>query len=281
MSNVSEGPGVPRFDSTPIAVFTALAWESAAVRAVLRRVKREGEWVWRGSTGRQEVVIITGGIGPRRTRQALERCADLPLSAVLSIGCAGALVPDLTTGQLILAPDVRMWSPEAETRLDRFPVDPTLLVHTRTAASQAAVPIAEGSLFTSARVLFTPEDKAEQGKMTGAIAVEMESGVHASFAAARGLPFLVLRVILDPVGMALPVIKGLTTPEGDIRPVKTVTHVITHPHHLPMLLELKRARATAAQAITKLCHVLFPLLEKGEGLESQGNAGVYPSTRRS
>jgi len=118
-------------------------------------------------------------------------------------------------------------------------------------------------LFTSARVLFTPEDKAEQGRATGAIAVEMESGVHAAFAASRGLPFLVLRVILDPAGMALPMIKGLITPEGGIRPFKAVTHVISHPYHLPFLLELKRARATAAQALTRLCHALFPLLEGG------------------
>ena len=56
----------------PIGVFTALAWESAAVRSVLRQVRREGAGVWRGSTGRHDVVIVTGGIGPRRTRQTVE-----------------------------------------------------------------------------------------------------------------------------------------------------------------------------------------------------------------
>jgi adenosylhomocysteine nucleosidase len=260
MSNVSSDPVIPGSDSAPIVVFTALAWESAAVRAVLRQVKREAEWVWRGSTGKREVMVVTGGIGPRRTRQTLEQFSDVPFAAVLSVGCAGALIPGLATGQLILAPDVRMLSTEA--RLDRFPVDPDLLVHARTAASQVAVPIAEGPLFTSARVLLTPEDKAQQGEATGAIAVEMESGVHASFASARGLPFLVLRVILDPVGMALPVIKSLTTPKGAVRPLKAVTHVVTHPHHLPALLALERSRAVAAQALSRLCHALFPLLER-------------------
>jgi hypothetical protein len=110
-------------------------------------------------------------------------------------------------------------------------------------------------------VLFTPEDKARQGEATGAIAVEMESGVHASFATARGLPFLVLRVILDPVGMALPVLKGFMTPEGGVRPFKAISHVVTHPHHLPTLLALKRSRAVAAQTLSKLCRALFPLLD--------------------
>jgi len=258
MSNVLSDLVAPGSNSAPIVVFTALAWESAAVRAVLRQVKRETEGVWHGSTGKRAVVVVTGGIGPRRTRRTLERFSDVPLAAVLSVGCAGALVPGLATGQLILAPEVRMLS--AEARLDRFPTDLDLFAHARAAASQAAVPSVEGALFTSARVLFTPEDKAEQGKMTGAIAVEMESGVHAAFAAARGLPFLALRVILDPVSMALPALKGLMTPEGEIRLFRTVPYVISHPHHLPFFLELNRARAIAARAISNLCHALFPLL---------------------
>jgi nucleoside phosphorylase len=249
-------------DSAPIAVFTALAWESAAVRAALRQVKREEERVWRGSINKREVVVITGGIGPRRTQQTLEHFAQHPFAAFLSVGCAGALVSGLTTGQLILAPEVCMWSPQVEAQLDRFRMDAKLFNHACTAASLAMIPHAEGSLFTSAKVLHTPEDKAEQGRVTGAIAVEMESAVHAAFAAARSLPFLVLRVILDPAGMAIPVVKGLMTPEGKVRPLKAVTHMLTHPQHLSPLLELKRARATTAQAITRLCRALFPLLEK-------------------
>jgi len=262
MSKNARDPGIRSSDSAPIAVFTALAWESAAVRAALRQVKREEERVWSGSVSRREVVVITGGIGPRRTQQTLEKFAQRPFAALLSVGCAGALVSGLTTGQLILAPDVRMWSAHAEAQLDQFPTDAKLFSHARTAASLAMVPHAEGPLFTSAKVLYTPEDKAEQGRVTGAIAVEMESAVHAAFAAAHGLPFLILRVILDPAGMAIPVIKGLMTPEGNVRPLKAVTHMLTHPHHLSSLLELNRARATAAQAITRLCRALFPLLEK-------------------
>jgi nucleoside phosphorylase len=249
-------------DPAPIAVFTALAWESAAVRAALRRVKREEEGVWRGSVNRREVVVITGGIGPRRTQQTLEKFAQRPFATLLSVGCAGALVPGLTTGQLILAPEVRRWSVRTKAQLDQFPMDAKLFSHARIAASLAMVPHAEGPLFTSANVLYTPKDKAEQGRVTGAIAVEMESAVHAAFAAARGLPFLVLRVILDPAGMAIPVMKGLMTPEGKIHPLKAAAHMLTHPHHLSSLLELNRARATAAQAITRLCRALFPLLEK-------------------
>jgi adenosylhomocysteine nucleosidase len=255
----------PMRNSAPIAIFTALAWESAAVRSVLRQVRREQERVWHGVAGNREVMVVTGGIGPRRTQRTVDQFIAMPFSAIFSIGCAGALVPGLTTGQLVLAPAVSMHelnedSGFDETRLQRFPVDPQLLSYTRTAAAKAGVPTADGSLFTSPKVLFTPEEKAQRGRETGAIAVEMESGVHAAFAAQRGLPFLVLRVILDGVDMRLPMVKGLTTPDGDVRAFKAAMHVVTHPHHLPALLALKRSRAAAAHALVRLCSALFALL---------------------
>ena len=128
------------------------------------------------------------------------------------------------------------------------------------------MPTADGSLFTSPKILFTPEEKAQRGQETGAIAVEMESGVHAAFAAKHRFTFLVLRVILDGVDMRLPMVKGLTTPDGDVRALKAAMHVAALPHHLPALLALKRSRAAAAHALARLCSALFALLPAG-GIE--------------
>jgi adenosylhomocysteine nucleosidase len=247
-------------NAAPVVIFTALAWESAAVGAVLQHVQQEEKRVWRGFAGKREILIVTGGIGPRRTRQTVERFVDVPFSAVLSLGCAGALIPGLVGGQLVRAPDVCMPDSLDEARLNRYPGDPQLLSHARAAALTAGVRVADGSLFTSSKVLFTPEEKARHGRETGAIAVEMESGVHAAFAAGRALPFLALRVILDGVDMRLPAIKGLTTPEGEVRALRVAMHVATHPHHLPALLALRQAQIVAGDALRRLCHALFPLL---------------------
>jgi uridine phosphorylase len=187
----------------------------------------------------------------------MERFAATPLAAVLSVGCAGALIPGLTTGQLVLAPDIRLQPTKEDERLELLTVDEALLTQTHAAATRGKIAVAHGPLFTSPKVLFTPEEKAAQGKRTGAIAVEMESGVHAAFAAERGLPFLVLRVILDGVDMTIPAVAGLTTPEGEVRPLRAAAYVATHPHHLPALLAIKRARAAAAQTISRLCRELF------------------------
>jgi len=254
---------MPHTPTLPLAVFTALSWESAAVRAALRQVRREDTHMSRGMAGKQEVVVITGGIGPRRTQQVVERFLHTPFSALLSVGCAGALQPDLRSGQLVLAPDIRMFAADSESQLDCFPVHPDLLAQAQSVARQASIPVAQGPLFTSRRALLSMEEKEQQGARTEAIAVEMESGVHAAFAQTRQLPFLALRVILDPVGMSLPAIKGLTTQEGDVRPLKALSYVVTQPRALPILLELRRVRALAAQTITTLCRTLLPILDIG------------------
>ena len=247
-------------DTLPLAVFTALSWESDAVLVALRQLRREDKRVWRGRAGQHEVVVMTGGVGPYRTRLALERFWDTPLLAVVSVGCAGALRTELVSGQLVLAPEVRMSTVGSPSQLDRFATHPGLLGQARAEAARADIAVVDGPLLSSPRALLSSQEKAGHGRHTGAVAVEMESGAHAAFAQARALPFLPLRVILDPLGMSLPAVAGLTTPEGDIRPLKAASRLLTHPGSLPGLLALGRVRATVARTITRLCRTLLPAL---------------------
>jgi adenosylhomocysteine nucleosidase len=246
--------------TAPIGVFTALAWESAAVRAQLRQVKREGKGVWRAQAGHRAVQVITGGIGLRQTQETLKQFADTPFSAVISVGCAGALIPELHPGQLILAPGVLMQSLREQNQVKRLLIDEKLLSLTRLVAAHAAIPVAEGWLFTSETALVTSAEKLQQGRELDAIAVEMESGAHAAFAQAHGLPFLALRVILDSVNMELPAVSRLLTPEGDIRPLRTATYVATHLSQLSRFLALKRSQTVVARTLRRLCAALFPFL---------------------
>ncbi len=207
------------------------------------------------------MLIVTGGIGPRRARQTVKAFTDMPLSAVLSIGCAGALIPGLTAGQLVLAPALRMDTEKPEGQLDTFGVDSCLLGAARDAAQRAGVETIEGGIVTSPRVLLTRQEKEKRGRETNCIAVEMESGVHAAFAVERTLPFLVLRVILDSVDMAIPPMKGVTTAEGKIRLSKAMAHIATHPQHLPFFIRLQQCRKRTAETISRVCRTFFPRLD--------------------
>lgn len=239
----------------PALVLTAMAWEAAAVRAALEQVQLEREGVWRGRCRGREVVLVRGGMGPRRAEHAVDEFIDTPLAAVYSVGCAGALVPGLTAGQLILAPAVRMF--DGAGRLITFKADTRLLSDTRTAARQARVATTDGAVFTSPRVLPTPEKKRACAVRTECVAGEMESGVHARFAADRGLPFAVVRVILDPLDMVIPAMRGVVRPDGGIRPVAAFRHLALHPGQIGSLVRLQRCRKQAADTISRLCREIL------------------------
>jgi hypothetical protein len=147
-----------------------------------------------------------------------------------------------------------------QSAVQSFPVNMDLLRVAKAAAVQAGLFTVEGPLFTSARILFTPQEKEQCGQETGAVAVEMESGVHAAFARRLGLPFLVLRVILDPVDMTIPEIRGLTTPEGEVRSLRAVTHLLAHPQHLSALWRLKSSRTRAGTTLRQLFASFFSSL---------------------
>ncbi len=239
----------------PTLVLTAMAWEAAAVRAALEQVQPEREGVWRGRCRGREVVLVRGGMGPRRAEHAVDEFIDTPLAAVYSVGCAGALVPGLTAGQLVLAPAVRMF--DGAGRLTTFKADPRLLSDTQIAARQTRVAATDGAVFTSPRVLPTPEKKRACAVRTECVAVEMESGVHARFAADRKLPFAVVRVILDSLDMVIPAMRGVVRPDGGIRPVAAFRHLAVHPWQIGSLVRLQRCRKQAADTISRLCREIL------------------------
>lgn len=239
----------------PTLVLTAMAWEADAVRTVLEQVQLEREGVWRGRCRGREIVLVRGGMGPRRAEHAVDEFMDTPLAAVYSVGCAGALLPELAAGQLVLAPAVRMF--DGAGRLTTFEADARLLSDTRSAARQAHVATTDGAVFTSPRVLPTPEKKRACAVRTECVAVEMESGVHARFAAGRGLPFAVVRVILDSLDMVIPDLRGVVRPDGGIRPISAFGHLAAHPGQIGALLRLQRCRKRAADTISRLCREIF------------------------
>src|SRR5712691_4103819 len=88
------------------AIITACAHEAALVRRRLR-VQRctsgAAGVLWQGSLHGQEVVLLQCGMGPERAAQAVLWLGQhYRLTGILSVGFAGALQADLTTGDALL-----------------------------------------------------------------------------------------------------------------------------------------------------------------------------------
>ena len=157
------------------------------LRAVARAMgARVHAGLARGRLGGREVAAVAVGLGgdPRAAIRA-----EHP-ALVVSCGFAGALSPSLRAGDLVVATAVRAAGGE---RLHA----PDLPV------ARAFPEAVRGEIACAERVLATPEEKRALGT-GGAVAVDLESAQVARAAVEAGVPWLVLRAIVDDARTSLP-----------------------------------------------------------------------------
>lgn len=114
---------------------------------------------------------------------------------LLSTGFCGGLRPDLRAGDLVLADVIRY-------RGEEIFVSPDLLQRARRALG-ADSRVARIGPCESTTVVVDAERKRQLAE-AGAVSVDMESGSLAGWARRRRIPFLSLRIVLDPLDVDLP-----------------------------------------------------------------------------
>ncbi len=166
---------------------------------------------------------------PGNTRACAERLVAQGATGIVSFGLAGALDPRLAPGALLLparviGPDRTVYATDADwrRRLEAM------------AGAESCSTLAGGDT-----VVATAADKARLFQETGAVAVDMESHVAASVAAAAKLPFLVVRAVADPATRAIPraAMAGLDA-EGRTLVLPVILALTKRPGELPGLLRL-------------------------------------------
>jgi adenosylhomocysteine nucleosidase len=195
-----------------------------------RRVDPGGRW--RSASG---VDLQLAGIGPRRAATAAEALLAAGATALASWGSAGALVPDLTAGALLL--------PRTVVAADGEVLTVDAAWHRRLLECLAThVPVATGLLVEVRAVVASPADKVSLRRRTGAVAVDMESVAIARCACQAGVPFVAVRAVVDGAntavpGVALAALDGL----GRLRPLRLAAGLLRAPRAWPALGELRRS----------------------------------------
>ncbi|UPY39093.1 nucleoside phosphorylase [Sediminicoccus sp. KRV36] len=178
-------------------------------------------------------VVVSGG-DPAR----LAALWPADATAVLSFGIAGGLAPGMQAGALLLASAI--WE-EGEVLAVDVPWQ---------AALAGRIPARLGLLAASGSLLADAAAKAALHGRSGALAVDMESGAAARFAAARGIPFAALRAVADGPDQALPRAAAVgLNPDGSPAPLRVLGALLRHPLELPGLLRLARDSARAHAAL--------------------------------
>lgn len=186
------------------------------------------------------IPVAVSGARPDEAEAAAERLAASGATALFSIGLAGALVPALAPGDLVVPALV----------LDS---DGTPLAASPALAGRLGLVLDAQTLTGADEVIATPQGKARLHAATGAAAVDMESHRVARVAARHGLPFLAIRAIADPADRAIPpAARNSIDPRGGVRVAVTLWRLFTRPQDLHALKELGRDSATAHRALATL-----------------------------
>ena len=256
-----------------LAVFAALDFERRAVTDALESVElAERPGAWRGYTADgASCLVVQTGIGPGRARRAAE--AAPPARAYLMCGCAGALVPSLGPGDLVVADRV-LPIDEQGAPLGSLAAEKGALLAW---ASARGFSLHVGAIASSPSVLDSAAAKRSAAR-AGALVVEMESSAVAAVAQARRIPFVGIRVVLDVAGQEVPTAllpaSGIIDEEsGRLRPVRAAARLAPRPWLWPTCARLARQQRLAEQRLRALLAALF-----GEG--GSGALGVTPAARR-
>jgi adenosylhomocysteine nucleosidase len=185
------------------------------------------------------VQVAAVGIGAHALPTVLDG-RDLLDTVLVSAGVCGALDPALPVGALVVPEAVQLASGAL------LPV--TAALHKRALAASGSP--ARGVLLAVDRLVATPEAKRELRELTGAIAVDMESGPVLAAAAARHRPSLVLRAVADTAGEAVsPELAALVDGNGQVRLGRAAGAVLRRPDLVPQGLRLARATRRALRSV--------------------------------
>jgi farnesyl-diphosphate farnesyltransferase len=213
-----------------IAIVTALREELAPLlrRAAIERVARAGRRrCYVGTLCGRPVVLMSGGDGIARAEESLAALLQrFDVSLVIGTGIGGGIVPELRSGDLVVA--TKVIAPDGtETECAPLPV------------------IANRAIIRSvARIAGSAAAKRELAR-DGAKAIDTESSGWARAAARAGVPFTVVRSVFDAVDEEIPsFVTASINGDGTIDRGAVARHALLHPRSIPTMLRMnKRLRA--------------------------------------
>jgi adenosylhomocysteine nucleosidase len=203
------------------------------------------------------ILIKLSGIGPRRAGEAAKNLLDHGATALLSWGCAGALIPTLSPGSLVL--------PNSVIGADQSPYFPDPAWRERLLDRlKDCVDLHQGPLAESGTALRSSGEKRVLFERTGAIAVDMESGTVARVAQGAHVPFMAVRAIADSVDMVIPQSSvGAIDEFGELNLLRLLKELIRQPFELFAMIRLGwnfRAAQVTLEKVVRLAgtNLLLP-----------------------
>jgi len=202
-------------------------------------------------------TVRCAGANSARAHTLARELAQEGCQGLLSFGTAGGLTAGQPTGGVIIAssvsaPDGRMFE-TSKGWLERVQ---------NIVGSDDGVTTA--GMAGSTTVVATPKTKKDLGLATSAVAVDMESHAVGAAAQEAGVPFMIIRVVTDPVDRSIPEwVLGNLSDQGEPRYGVILAGLAVHPWNLPSLIRLKRDSDRALRSLRGVAGRLGPLFGLG------------------
>jgi len=194
----------------------------------------------------KDILVAHTGVGAAKMERAAAFCIkEYRPSACINIGYCGALIPELSLSDIVIADSIVYEATEATIQstynLDRF-----------FNKENCEHKFMKGQVLTVDKVVSTPHEKAFLGTKYSAIAVDMESFGLARAATESSTPFAIVRSVCDPMDMHLPDVSNFVSADGIVDPAGLVFQLIKKPHDIAKLPQLKFCAGKAREAFTRL-----------------------------
>jgi adenosylhomocysteine nucleosidase len=242
-----------------VAILTAMPEEFDAISGPisdgerLRRGKGVGRFLLRGRMAGVPVLLAMTGDGNVRAGSGVSfLLRESPVSLLVGAGAAGALVPSLRAGDLVVARRVIDGTGEAP------PPDASFVAR---AVALGAIP---ATVLTLSKPICSSTEKKNLALRFGfsdsePAVVDTESAAWVRAAAGRGLPYVLLRAVSDTLEDELPAfLSSCLSPEGSVDRSTVARRLILRPAALPVLLRMRRRVRDGAGALALFLERLLP-----------------------
>jgi adenosylhomocysteine nucleosidase len=195
------------FSLSMIAILVAVRQELRPIlkRAEARHVVRQAHLdFYEGTLAGQPVALLALGIGKECARIAAEmtiRCYQPDL--IISAGFGGGLQESLNDGDIVVGTEVLDLYGDHGNQI-RWRSTYRLPHHAELNVSDETLRVHHGKILTTDEMVLKAANKKRLGKVTGALAVDMETSAVAAVAAAHDTDLVAVRCITDKANENLP-----------------------------------------------------------------------------
>ncbi len=192
-------------------------------------------------------LVRLSGARPSRARIGVVSLLEAGVDGILSFGTAGALKQglqpgDIMLGESVLGPDDTMYASDPawiEAMSNTLEIKPVGIVGSENVIGADA--------------------KARLFADTNCVAVDMESHIAAELAQEAGVPFAILRAVVDPVEFEFPeFVLDSVRPDGSVSLLPIIAGLCIQPWLTGRLLDLNKYNNAAMDALRGATRVLGP-----------------------